>query len=111
LRGEVKDEKGKMLSNVKIYLHSKGTLPFSSGNSGSFGIPTHLPIDTITLIKEGYEKLRLAVNSKQPQTFVMKLSQTNSSLQKKQAIFGYQKLIQRQAIQIFHWRRKLYHYY
>ncbi|MFN4007540.1 MAG: von Willebrand factor type A domain-containing protein [Chitinophagaceae bacterium] len=82
LRGEVKDEKGQLLSNVKIYLHSKGTLPFSSGNSGNFGIPTTLLIDTITLIKEGYEKLRLAVNTKQPQTFVMKLSQTNSSLQK-----------------------------
>ncbi|HNF29255.1 MAG TPA: hypothetical protein PLY81_03140, partial [Chitinophagaceae bacterium] len=47
LRGEIKDEKGKFLPNVKISLFSKNNFRFSytSGNSGSFGIPSTLEID------------------------------------------------------------------
>ena len=61
LRGEVKDEKGRLMTGVSIHLHSKGNYPFSSGGTGYFGIPSSLRIDTITLSYDGFEILRKAV--------------------------------------------------
>ena len=57
LRGDVKDEKGNLLPDVKINLFSKGNYAYTSGNSGYFGIPTNMEIDTITLNYQGYEIL------------------------------------------------------
>ena len=73
LRGEVKDEKGRLMPNVKINLQSKGNYPFSSGGSGLFGIPTSRAIDTIILMYDGYEVLRKAVETEQYQTLIMKV--------------------------------------
>ena len=73
LRGEVKDEKGRLMPNVKINLQSKGNYPFSSGGSGLFGIPTSRVIDTIILMYDGYEVLRKAVETEQYQTLIMKV--------------------------------------
>ena len=46
LRGELKDEQGQPLSNIRIMLVSKGTYPYFTGSTGGFGLPTNLKIDT-----------------------------------------------------------------
>ena len=54
IRGEVKDEKGEPLQNVKIYMHSAKSL-YSTGISGGFGITTSILNDTLTFSLQGYE--------------------------------------------------------
>jgi len=82
LRGEVRDEKGRLMPGVKIALQSKGNYPFSSGGSGLFGIPTSLAIDTVTLTYDGYEIFHKAVASEQYQILVMKTLPAMTSLMK-----------------------------
>ena len=79
LRGEIKDEKGNVLPDVKINLYSKNAYSFSykSGSAGTFGIPTNLEVDTIILSLLGYEPLKKAVNARQYQSFVLKMLSTN----------------------------------
>ena len=74
LRGEVKDEQGRLLQGVRIQLASTGTYPYYTGNLGSFGIPSSRLIDTITLSYEGYDTLRTAIDTRKPQFFVLKIS-------------------------------------
>ncbi len=80
LRGEIKDERGRLLEGVKINLSSKGSFPYYSGNGGTFGIPTSLTIDTITLSLDGYEMIRTAIDTKKFQAFLMKMLPTTSHL-------------------------------
>jgi len=80
LRGIVHDERGKGLYNVKIQLYSKGIFPYYTGNSGAFGIPTNLAVDTITLQSEGFETLKCAVESAKFQSFTLKMLPVNESL-------------------------------
>jgi len=54
MRGEVRDENGNLLQNVKIYQHSTHLL-FRTGNYGTFGIPTANIPDTLTFSFQGYE--------------------------------------------------------
>lgn len=73
LRGEVKDEQGRLLQGVRIQLASTGTYPYYTGNLGSFGIPSSRLIDTITLSYEGYDTLRTAIDTRKTQFFVLKM--------------------------------------
>lgn len=73
LRGEVKDEQGRLLQGVRIQLASTGTYPYYTGNLGSFGIPSSRLIDTITLSYEGYDTLRTAIDTWKTQFFVLKM--------------------------------------
>jgi Ca-activated chloride channel family protein len=82
LRGQINDDLGRALPNVKINLFSKGNYSYRSGNSGGFGIPTPLEIDTITLSLVGYETLKKAVVSKQYQNLVLKMLPATASLMK-----------------------------
>ena len=82
LRGEVHDELGKSLSNVRIYLFSKGTYPFSTGASGTFGIPVSVKQDSILLQLEGYEPLKKMVESNKFQSFTLKTTQVGASFTK-----------------------------
>ncbi len=82
LRGEVKDEKGRLMPDVKINLYSKGNYSYNSGSSGYFGIPTNLEIDTITLTYQGYEITKKAVESRKYQSLVMKMTVATASLMK-----------------------------
>ena len=74
LRGQVKDQQGQSLANVKIKLFSKGTYPYYTGSGGAFGIPTHLLVDTITLEAEGYETVKTPVKSTSYALFAMKMN-------------------------------------
>jgi Ca-activated chloride channel family protein len=82
LRGQVKDELGRALPNVKINLFSKGNYSYKSGSSGGFGIPTHLEVDTIILTLVGYETFKKAVVSNQYQDLVLKMLPATASLMK-----------------------------
>jgi len=73
LHGEVRDEKGRMLPNVKMFLQSKGTIPFSSGSSGLFGINSSLQMDTITISCDGFEVLHKPLSTLQYQVITLKL--------------------------------------
>lgn len=79
LHGEVRDEKGRLLPDVKIYLQSKGTVPFSSGSSGLFGINSSLQVDTITLCSNGYAVLRKPISTIQYQVLILKMLPANAS--------------------------------
>lgn len=80
LHGEVRDEKGRLLPYVKIFLQSKGTVPFSSGSSGLFGINSSLPVDTITLSCDGFELLRKPLSTLQYQVLTMKMLPASASM-------------------------------
>jgi Ca-activated chloride channel family protein len=71
LRGEVKDNQGRLLPNVKIQLVSKGSYVFYTGSAGSFGIPVSKKQDSITLNLDGYQLLGLWIETSKYQTFVL----------------------------------------
>ena len=96
LRGDVKDEKGRLLPGVKINLFSKGNYSYASGNSGSFGIPTTLAIDTITLNFQGYETLKKAIETRQYQSFVLKMLPATASLMKNKLSSATKNLLKEQ---------------
>ncbi len=83
LRGEVRDERGKSLPNVTIYLQSKGNLQFYSGDNGSFGIPSSKEIDTITLVYDGYENYRKGIATTKYQTLTIKMLPSTAKLMKR----------------------------
>ena len=72
LKGELKDEKGAGLQGARITLFSKGNYPFYTGNSGAFGIPSNLKVDTITFYLAGFDTLKTAVNTTQYNYFTLK---------------------------------------
>ena len=74
LRGEIKDEKNRPLSNARIFLHSGKSYFFSGASSGGFGINTKQLNDSLTITLEGYETKTVAVKSNQWQTILLKLS-------------------------------------
>ncbi len=79
LRGELKDDNGKGLQGAKITLSSKGGYPFYSGNSGAFGIPVSLKIDTITFTLEGYDTLKTPVVTTEYGYFILKARNRNAT--------------------------------
>jgi Ca-activated chloride channel homolog len=81
IRGEVKDEKGNGLQNVRIILNSTG-LPYSTGVGGAFGILTSKATDSLSLSVEGYEPFNTRVNSSKFVSIVMKMQPFAASLQK-----------------------------
>jgi Ca-activated chloride channel family protein len=80
LRGEIKDERGRLLEGVKINLTSKGSFPYYSGNGGTFGISTSLMVDTVTLTLDGYEILRTVTDTRKFQHFLLKMLPTTAHL-------------------------------
>jgi Ca-activated chloride channel family protein len=82
LRGQVKDEKGKLLSNVRLMLHSSPSNAYYSGSTGAFGVPSSVPVDTITLVYDGYEVLKKAVETQKYQVLEMKMLAATASLMK-----------------------------
>lgn len=71
LKGEVKDETGKLLANVNI-LHCSSGYVFFSGSSGGFGITTTKKTDTLSFSLDGFQKLRCAVDAAAFTTIVLK---------------------------------------
>jgi Ca-activated chloride channel family protein len=83
LRGEIKDERGRLLGGVKITLASKGSFPYYSGSGGNFGITASITTDTITLMLDGYETLRTSIDTRKYQNFLLKMLPTTAHLYNK----------------------------
>ncbi len=78
LRGEIKDEKNKILQNVRITLYSDKHV-YYSGTSGGFGISCIHPKDSITLMLEGYEPQSLSVSTLILNQIILKSLSANNS--------------------------------
>ncbi len=72
LRGEIRDETNRPLSNVKMMLHSSGYL-YYSGTSGGFGITSSNAKDSATLSLDGYHSRTVALDDSRENNFVLKL--------------------------------------
>ncbi len=83
LRGEIKDDKNKALTGVKIFVHSTRTL-FQSGMQGSFGFTVAKEYDSLSFNIEGYEPKTVRVKSDVWQKIVLQTSadQATKSKQK-----------------------------
>ncbi len=71
------------MADVKITLVSKGDHPYYSGVTGIFGIPSTLVFDTIILNNDGFETLKMAVETSKYYTVVMKALPDNASINQK----------------------------
>jgi Ca-activated chloride channel homolog len=81
IRGEIKDEAGKPLANVKILIHSTGLL-YRSGSSGGFGIPSNRATDSLSFSFDGYESRALRTSTSQFISITMKMLRASSSVQR-----------------------------
>jgi Ca-activated chloride channel homolog len=97
LRGEIHNEKGTSLANVKILLFSKGNYPFFSGAYGSFGLPSSLSVDTISLFLDGYEPLKKAVKTSDYQNLVMKMQASTASISRPKLASFTKNLMQKES--------------
>ncbi|QEC67759.1 DUF3520 domain-containing protein [Panacibacter ginsenosidivorans] len=82
LRGEVKDENGQGIYNAKIFLSSKGTIPFYTGSSGAFGIPLSTPTDSIIFMADGYETIKTLTDARKYNTYTLKFASANALVAK-----------------------------
>jgi Ca-activated chloride channel homolog len=80
LRGQVKDDKGKVMVGAKLLLYSKGNALFYTDDNGSFGLPTSYATDTLTVIMDGYENFKKAVPATQFNNISLKMLATTAKL-------------------------------
>lgn len=78
LRGEVKDESGNPLQNVKILQLRTGYI-YKSGSIGSFGIALNQRIDTFSFSHEGYITEKVVANADNYVSVQLKLAPANPS--------------------------------
>ncbi len=57
MRGMVNDEKGRGLYGAKIVLKNRPGIVFESGNTGSFGLPSRISVDSIIVFADGFDTL------------------------------------------------------
>lgn len=85
ITGEVKDEQGEPLQNVKIYMHSNHML-YTTGISGGFGITTSNLNDSLTFNLQGYDAKVVQVKADVYQIIFLKHLSTSSSIQKQRLL-------------------------
>lgn len=78
MRGEVKNAQGNVLPYAKIRLLSKGAALFTSGASGSFGIPLSQKQDSITISLDGYKTLTQLISVSSFQSLIVTPAQLAS---------------------------------
>ncbi|HSC37301.1 MAG TPA: von Willebrand factor type A domain-containing protein, partial [Chitinophagaceae bacterium] len=81
LRGEVKDEKGNLLGNAKMILHSTGYL-YYAGGSGGYGLQSSRETDTVTVSYEGFLDQTVALSSNRFESIVLKMQSRAANLHK-----------------------------
>jgi Ca-activated chloride channel family protein len=94
IRGEVRDEKGNPLQNVKIFERRTGYV-YRSGVYGSFGIVTNFQTDTLNFSLDGYEKQDVAVSSDKYVEVKLKLLSTSSVSMHRERLASLTKDMQR----------------
>ncbi len=72
IRGEVKDESGNPLQNVKIIQYNTGYV-FRSGNEGTFGITSSQQVDTFSFSLDGFHPEKILINADNYITVKLKL--------------------------------------
>ncbi|MBC8033107.1 MAG: von Willebrand factor type A domain-containing protein, partial [Chitinophagaceae bacterium] len=97
LKGEIKDETGKLLSNVKIILKSSGYV-YYSGSSGGFGIMSSKPSDSASLSVDGYSSANVQIISSSHNDIVLKMLQSTGNMQKKRLVSFTKDLNQREIM-------------
>lgn len=84
-KGIVKDETGKLLSNVKIILRSSGYV-YYSGSSGGFGITSDKNIDSALLLIDSYQPQQVSLSAAKHNDIVMKMLTAVANMQKKRLV-------------------------
>lgn len=77
LKGEVKDETGRLLQNVTI-LHQASGYVFYTGSSGSFGISNSNQKDSLVFSLEGFQKQKVEINAASFSTIILRRSASSS---------------------------------
>lgn len=85
IRGDVKDDKGQPLQNVKIYMPATTTL-YASGVTGGFGIPSSNKEDSLIFSLDGYVSENVKVKTSEYQHIILKMIAMNSNLHKQKLI-------------------------
>lgn len=70
-KGLVKDQEGSPLQNVTLLLHSSGYL-YQTGKDGGFGIPIPAKTDTVTILRQGYEREKWVIYSDSTNIIILK---------------------------------------
>jgi Ca-activated chloride channel family protein len=79
----VHDEQGNLLPNVQIAIASKADIVYNSTIAGTFTIPDSLQNDIVIFSADGFETLKMAVETGKYSTIVMKGLAANESVSKK----------------------------
>ncbi len=85
IKGEVRDEKGNALQNVKIYMPETNSL-YSSGVTGGFGIPTTHATDSLIFSLDGYVTQNLRIKTSDYQHIVLKVIPFGSQVNKQKLV-------------------------
>jgi Ca-activated chloride channel family protein len=83
LRGEIRDDRNRLLEGVRIRIQSRGSFPYYSGAGGSFGISLSTPIDTLQFQLDGYEALRMGADTRVFQHIRLKMLPSTANLYKR----------------------------
>lgn len=57
MRGMVNDEKGRGLYGAKMVLKNRPGIVFETGNTGSFGLPSRISVDSVFVYADGFDTL------------------------------------------------------
>jgi Ca-activated chloride channel family protein len=95
IRGEVKDESGNTLQNVKIIQHRTGFV-YRTGTYGSFGIVTNFQTDTLSFSLDGYLKEDVAVNADNYVSIKLKLLPTSITSSRRDKLSSLTKDLERE---------------
>ena len=85
IRGEVNNERGEGISNVKIYMPSTRAV-YYSGYVGGFGIPSSNVYDSLIITKSGYIPQAIKINTSLYQKVVLKMIPLNASVETQKLI-------------------------
>ena len=85
IRGDIKDENGEPMQNVKIYRPATRSV-YYSGITGGFGIPAADLYDSLTFSQDGYIPQSLKIKTDTYQNIVLKLLPANVSTHKQKLI-------------------------
>ena len=77
LKGEVRDETGRLLQNVSI-LHQATGYVFYTGSSGSFGISNTSQKDSLIFSLQGFQKQKVVVDAASYSTIILKKAASSS---------------------------------
>ncbi len=85
IRGDIKDEKGQPIQNVKIFRPSTRSI-FYSGVTGGFGIPSTQLYDSLIVSGDGYETKELKIKCDVYQEIILKMLSANVSAKKSKLV-------------------------